>query len=107
RAGVSAYTSSFDLAETYVFGKQSLGPIHCGQLKLTQQVLHLSRHPFSRRYGVILPSSLTRVLPNVLGFSPRLPVLVCGTGIYILDRGFSWQYGFSYFTTYFSLPITS
>ena len=30
RAGVSPYTSSFDLAETCVFGKQLLGPIHCG-----------------------------------------------------------------------------
>ena len=30
RAGVSPYTSSFDLAETCVFGKQSLGPILCG-----------------------------------------------------------------------------
>ena len=30
RAGVSSYTSSCDLAETYVFGKQSLGPILCG-----------------------------------------------------------------------------
>ena len=30
RAGVSPYTSSFDLAETCVFGKQSLGPFHCG-----------------------------------------------------------------------------
>ena len=34
RAGVSPYTSSFDLAETCVFGKQSLGPIHCGRLRL-------------------------------------------------------------------------
>ena len=38
------------------------------------------RLPFSRSYGVILQSSLTRVLPIVLGFSPRLPVSVCGTG---------------------------
>ena len=30
RAGVSPYTSSFDLAQTCVFGKQSLGPILCG-----------------------------------------------------------------------------
>ena len=37
-------------------------------------------HPFSRSYGVILPSSLTRVLPFVLEFSSRLPVSVCGTG---------------------------
>ena len=39
-------------------------------------------HPFSRSYGVILPSSLTSVLPIVLGFSPRLPVSVCGTGAF-------------------------
>ena len=32
RAGVSPYTSSFDLAETCVFAKQSLGPFHCGLL---------------------------------------------------------------------------
>ena len=36
--------------------------------------------PFSRSYGVVLPSSLTRVLPFVLEFSSRLPVSVCGTG---------------------------
>ena len=32
RAGVSPYTSSFDLAQTCVFGKQLLGPILCGSL---------------------------------------------------------------------------
>ena len=32
RAGVSSYTSSYDLAQTCVFGKQSLGPILCGLL---------------------------------------------------------------------------
>ena len=64
-------------------------------------------HPFSRSYGAILPSSLTKVLPRVLGFSPRLPVSVCGTGTYILDRGFSWQCEISCFTTCFSLPITT
>ena len=54
RAGVTPYTSSFDLAESCVFDKQLLGPIHCGWL--------LHQHPFSRSYGAILPSSLTRVL---------------------------------------------
>ena len=34
RAGVSPYTSSYDLAETCVFDKQSPGPIHCGQILL-------------------------------------------------------------------------
>jgi hypothetical protein len=32
RAGVSPYTSSFDLAETCVFAKQSLEPLLCGLL---------------------------------------------------------------------------
>ena len=32
RAGVSPYTSSFDLAQTCVFGKQLLGPILCGSI---------------------------------------------------------------------------
>ena len=38
------------------------------------------RHPFSRSYGVILPSSLTILLPPALGFSPHPPVSVYGTG---------------------------
>ena len=33
-AGVSPYTSSYELAETCVFGKQSPGPLHCDQLSL-------------------------------------------------------------------------
>ena len=33
RAGVSPYTSSFDLAQTCVFAKQLLGPILCGSPK--------------------------------------------------------------------------
>ena len=40
----------------------------------------LCRHPFSRSYGVILPSSLTMLLPSALGFSPHPPVSVYGTG---------------------------
>ena len=47
------------------------------------------RFPFSLSYGVILPSSLTKVLPRVLGFSPFLPVSVYGTGIIYLFSGFS------------------
>ena len=50
-----------------------------------------SRHPFSRGYGVILPSSLTIVRSLTLGFSPHLPVSVCGTGTLDLASGFSWQ----------------
>ena len=50
--------------------------------------LHPNRAPFSRSYGVILPSSLTRVLSITLGFSPRLPVSVCGTGTSHLAKAF-------------------
>ncbi len=38
--------------------------------------LHIGRPSFSLSYGCFLPSSLTRVLPLTLGFSPRLPVSV-------------------------------
>ena len=40
----------------------------------------LRRHPFSLSYGVILPSSLTMLLPPALGSSPCPPVSVYGTG---------------------------
>ena len=43
-------------------------------------ILHNKWLPFSRSYGDILPSSLTIVLPLIFGFSPCLPVSVCGTG---------------------------
>jgi hypothetical protein len=39
----------------------------------------LRRNPFSRGYGVILPSSLARVLSSALVSSTHLPVSVCGT----------------------------
>ena len=51
------------------------------------------RLPFSLTYGVNLPSSLTTLLPIVLGSSPHLPVSVCGTGGLCLDSGFSCQCG--------------
>ena len=83
RAGVSPHTSSFDLAETCVFVKQLLEPIHCGR--------HCCRRPLLRTYGTNLPSSLTTLLPLVLGFSPHPPVSVCGTGAFTLPSSFSRQ----------------
>ena len=44
--------------------------------------------PFSRSYGVILPSSLTMLLPSALGFSPHLPVSVYGTGTNVTIAAF-------------------
>src|SRR6202040_2362890 len=46
----------------------------------------------------------TRVLSHPLGFSPRLPVSVCGTGTFHLARGFSWQCGIRNFGTIFPSP---
>ena len=46
------------------------------------------RHLFSRSYEVNLPSSLTTLLPLVLGFSPHLPVSVCGTGALVYTEAF-------------------
>ena len=54
-----------------------------------------------------MPSSLTRVLSFVLGFSPRPPASVCGTGTLTIVSAFSCQRGFTCFTTCFSLPITA
>jgi hypothetical protein len=64
----------------------------------------LYEYPFSLSYGVFLPSSLTRVLSRALGFSPHLPVSVCGTGTFFLTRGFSWQLGVSDFGTLVPSP---
>ena len=40
-----------------------------------------------RRYGIILPSSFTRVLPNAFGCSPSTPVSDCGTGRRVVPAG--------------------
>src|SRR3982750_3958343 len=68
-AGVSPYTSAFAFAETCVFAKQSPGPFHCGFVRPLQAAA--ANRPFSRSYGAMLPSSLTRVLRNVLVCSAR------------------------------------
>ena len=54
-----------------------------------------------------MPSSLTRVLSFVLGFSPRPPASVCGTGTLTIVSAFSCQRGFTCFATLISLPITA
>jgi len=60
------------VAETCVFGKQSLEPIFCGPLTHDEIASStLPGHPFSRSYGVNLPSSLTEDRSSTLG---RLPL---------------------------------
>ena len=62
--------------------------------------------PFSRSYGTNLPSSLTTLLPLALGFSPHLPVSVCGTGTLAFLRAFlaSEHRGLPY---YISVPFAA
>ena len=79
RAGVTPILR-LTASQRAVFLLNSRLYIHCG--------FPLRKHPFSRSYGVILPSSLTRVLSHTLGFSPRLPVSVCGTGTFISLEAF-------------------
>src|SRR6266581_4055339 len=70
-AGVSPYTSACAFAETCVFAKQSLEPVSCGPLALcSSQNTKLLGHPFFRRYGVNLPSSLTEVRSFTWGGFP-------------------------------------
>ena len=83
RAGVRPYTSSRDLAQPCVFGKQSPGPFLCGSPK--------GERPLSRSYRTILPSSLTTNHPCASVCSTRSRVSVCGTvPRAIVLSGFSW-----------------
>ena len=49
RAGVSPYTSTFVLAQTYVFGKQLLGLLSCGPLIVLTTVQETQLELFSQR----------------------------------------------------------
>ena len=107
RAGVSPYTSSYDLAETCVFGKQSLGPIHCGPLGLRAQALHPTGAPLIPK----LRGNFAEFLNE--GFLDRLGILyppTCvgfGTGTRNLPRGFSRGHGFRDFRRYVTASCLS
>ena len=63
------------------------------RLGLFTEAVFLQR-PFSRSYGAILPNSLTMNRSSALGYSPRPPVSVYGTGCtsrYFLEQ-FSEDY---------------
>ncbi len=85
----SVYIDLVVFAQTCVFSKQSLPPFLCDLPQLLMKISHQKRHSFSRSYGVILPSSLTRVLSSALGFSPHLPVSDLVRSLVTLLRGFS------------------
>ena len=98
RAGVRPYTSPCGLAESCVFGKQSLGPFRCDPLplrprgtsqagalllpKLRSQYAEFLNHGSPDRLGMLYP-------PTCVGF---------GTGTASLLRGFSRKHGLAGFT---------
>ena len=95
RAGVSPYTSSFDLAETCVFAKQSPGPILCGSISRAPLIPKL-RGQYAEflnnlspvglrvfllptcvglRYGrLINTQSFSRLIPRTLRYSNFAPL---------------------------------
>jgi hypothetical protein len=101
-AGVSPYTAACAVAETCVFGKQSLEPAPCDPLTLDFASarlfaqpggvhLTLAGCPFSRSYGANLPSSLTEDRSSTSGVCP-LPTSVgvrYGLRTFLALRGFS------------------
>ncbi len=84
RAGVSPYTSSFDLAETCVFAKQSPGPILCGSVsraplipKLRGQLAEFLNNPSPVGLRILFLSTCVGLrygrLRYTQGFSRPLP----------------------------------
>ena len=84
-----------------------LGRFSATPKPFTSKWLQVWRRAFSRSYGSILPSSLTRVLSIALVYSTCPPVSVCGTGDYTSTfRGFSWPHGINHITALHGLTIT-
>ena len=73
--GVGPYTSACALAETCVFGKQSLATLSLRVLGSTPRT-----EPYPEVTAAVLPSSLAMLLSYTLVYSTHPPVSVCGTG---------------------------
>ena len=77
RAGVSSYTSSFDLAETCVFDKQSPGPILCGHIavasllpKLRDQFAEFLNYPSPVGLRILFLSTCVGLRYGRLRYTP-------------------------------------
>ncbi len=97
-AGVSLYTSSFDFAQTCVFGKQSTGPFLCGLFGLQQACRF---HPTE---AILLPKLRIYFAEFLNEGSPDpLSILYSSTSVGLryghasLTRSFSRQYGLNRF----------
>ena len=98
RAGVSPYTSSFDFAETCVFGKQSLGPFLCGLLGLgPARGLHPTEAPLLPKLRGHFAEFLNEGSSDRLGILYLHTCVGFGTGTSNLPRRFSRRHSFENF----------
>ncbi len=97
RAGVRLHTSCYHLTESCVFNKQSLPLSICRFPNLK-----MGKHPFSRGYEVILPSSFNIILSSALVYSTCSPMSIWGTVYFALKES-----KFSQFHQVFSQKSTS
>ena len=91
RAGVSPYTSSFDLAETCVFDKQSPGPILCGSVfrapllpKLRGQLAEFLNNPSPVGLRILFLSTCVGLRYGLLRYPSKLfsPSSMCASLLY-------------------------
>jgi hypothetical protein len=93
-AGVSPYTSAFALAETCVFGKQSVGPILCRLLTPSRCREEITKAPLLPRVRGQFAEFLNR--GSLVHLKRFLFAYQCRFAVRaetILDRGFSWRPG--------------
>ena len=97
-AGVSLYTSSFDFAQTCVFGKQSIGPFLCGLLGLKgASPYHLTEAILLPKLRIYFAEFLNEGSPDPLGILYPSTCVGLRYGHASLTRGFSRQHGLSCF----------
>ncbi len=72
----SVYVVGTTLHRPVFLINSSMGHFSAAPQSFGREDLHSTGHPFSRSYGVNLPSSLTAFLSSALGYSPHPPVSV-------------------------------
>ena len=96
RAGVSPYTSSFDLAETCVFAKQSPGPILCGSVsraplipKLRGQLAEFLNNPSPVGLRILFLSTCVGLRYGRLGYTQDFSRPLLSTLPYLISVPFA------------------
>ena len=95
-AGVSLYTSSFNFAQTCVFGKQSTGPFLCGLFKLSiARIPHPTKAILLPKLRIYFAEFLNEGSPVPLSILYSSTCVGLRYGHASLTRGFSRQLGFN------------